>query len=312
MFKVTRYSKENLQLWDAFVETCTNSHFMFQRFYMDYHSDRFQDSSLMIYENNQLIAILPAHINRTHLCSHNGLTFGGFLIPPQLKLEKMNDIFSVTIDYLIPLGITELYYKPIPHIYYQHFNESDLFILNRYGAEAIRQDALTVIPLQLPIRYSTLRKRSIKKAKQHDISIQNSTDIKLFVTMTNNLLKEKYHSSMVHSVAELSYLQKSFPDNIKLFLAYHNHSPVAGILAFISKNVVKAQYISSTKNGRNLGALDLIIDHLIQTFSSQKLFFDLGSSMNPKTHEPNYSLQRFKEMFGGCTIIQHVLKVPFK
>ena len=47
---------------------------------MDYHNDRFKDHSLMVFKDDKLIALLPANIVDFNLRSHQGLTYGGFLL----------------------------------------------------------------------------------------------------------------------------------------------------------------------------------------------------------------------------------------
>ena len=48
--------------WNNFVDSSKNSTFLFNRDFMDYHSDRFEDFSLMVYEKSELIALLPLNI----------------------------------------------------------------------------------------------------------------------------------------------------------------------------------------------------------------------------------------------------------
>ena len=56
---MVRYSSDKKQIWNDFNRSAKNPLFMFDRDYMDYHSDRFKDHSLMFYKENTLIAILP-------------------------------------------------------------------------------------------------------------------------------------------------------------------------------------------------------------------------------------------------------------
>ena len=77
---IKHYTSEDMPLWDAFVKTSRNGTFLFERSYMDYHSDRFKDHSLMYYHKNRLIAVLPAVEERSEgsdrvdvLSSHSGL-----------------------------------------------------------------------------------------------------------------------------------------------------------------------------------------------------------------------------------------------
>ena len=50
MYKVSRYTAEDKIEWDRFIATAKNATFLFQRDFMDYHQDRFEDFSLMIYK----------------------------------------------------------------------------------------------------------------------------------------------------------------------------------------------------------------------------------------------------------------------
>ena len=74
---VIKYNSNMKAEWDAFVETSKNGTFLFMRNYMEYHSDRFADHSLMFYCNNRLLAVLPANIRESEktLVSHGGLTY---------------------------------------------------------------------------------------------------------------------------------------------------------------------------------------------------------------------------------------------
>ena len=80
MIEIRKYSKEQNKEWDDFNHKSKNYLFMFDRNYMDYHSERFEDYSLMFYRDNDLIAILPMNIKDNQLLSHGGLTYGGFII----------------------------------------------------------------------------------------------------------------------------------------------------------------------------------------------------------------------------------------
>ena len=46
---IRRYTPEKADEWNRFVAQSKNGTFLFDRRYMDYHADRFQDHSLMFY-----------------------------------------------------------------------------------------------------------------------------------------------------------------------------------------------------------------------------------------------------------------------
>ena len=63
MFDIIRYNPERKDEWNEFVRESKNGTFLFDRDYMDYHSDRFEDCSLMIFRRGKLYALLPADVN---------------------------------------------------------------------------------------------------------------------------------------------------------------------------------------------------------------------------------------------------------
>lgn len=88
MIQIKPYTKDSKTLWNDFNASAKNGLFMFDRDYMDYHSDRFSDHSLMFYEDEKLLALLPLNLKDDTLYSHQGLTFGGFITSTTMKQEK--------------------------------------------------------------------------------------------------------------------------------------------------------------------------------------------------------------------------------
>ncbi|NNL79018.1 MAG: GNAT family N-acetyltransferase, partial [Flavobacteriaceae bacterium] len=52
---------------------------------MDYHSEGFEDHSLLIFKDGKLIGLLPANLENDAIISHGGLTYGGFVLGPQVR-----------------------------------------------------------------------------------------------------------------------------------------------------------------------------------------------------------------------------------
>lgn len=66
MIEIHRYTTAYHRDWNDFVSESSNSTFLFLREYMEYHADRFTDYSLLVYDGNKLLALLPA--NRSAMC----------------------------------------------------------------------------------------------------------------------------------------------------------------------------------------------------------------------------------------------------
>lgn len=56
-FSIIRYNPALVDEWNEFVTRSKNGTFLFDRRYMDYHSDRFEDFSLMFYREGRLYAL---------------------------------------------------------------------------------------------------------------------------------------------------------------------------------------------------------------------------------------------------------------
>ena len=84
-YQIRGYSKDDAVVWNAFVSNSPNATFLFNRNFMDYHSDRFSDFSLMIFSSKKLVAILPANRVGDTLYSHQGLTYGGLVVTAKAK-----------------------------------------------------------------------------------------------------------------------------------------------------------------------------------------------------------------------------------
>ena len=60
MITINLYNNSLAPQWDEVVRNSRNGTFLHLRGYMDYHSDRFNDFSLMACDGDKLIAIMPA------------------------------------------------------------------------------------------------------------------------------------------------------------------------------------------------------------------------------------------------------------
>ncbi|MDE7411963.1 MAG: GNAT family N-acetyltransferase, partial [Paramuribaculum sp.] len=81
-WSINRYTPGDRELWNSLVTDSRQGTMLHKREYMDYHSDRFTDCSLIALRRDKPVAILPANITDDGtLHSHQGLTYGGWLTP---------------------------------------------------------------------------------------------------------------------------------------------------------------------------------------------------------------------------------------
>lgn len=304
MIIIKKYCAEDKNVWDEFVDNSKNGTFMLKRDFMDYHSDRFVDNSLMFYDEDKLIALLPASKHGDELRSHGGLTYGGVITNKKMTAQKMLDIFDEMKKYLAECNVAKLIYKCVPCVYHNYPADEDLYALFRNNAKLIRRDISTTIFLPEKIKFSDLRKRGAKKALKNGLVVKESHDFKTYIALLADVLKLHHDTKPVHTAEELELLASRFPDIIKLYAAFDEKGKMyAGVVIFDTPQTVHAQYIANSEEGREIGALDLVMDYLINTYAVSKKYFDFGISTEDGGRYLNNGLISQKEGFGGRAIV---------
>lgn len=301
MIRIQKYSAGQKDEWDLFCNNSKMPLFMFNRNFMDYHKDRFTDHSLLFYDDDELSAIFPASEKEKLLTSHGGLTYGGFILGTGAKQHTVNDCFIALLDYAKTKGFTKIVYKNIPHIYHKQGAEEDLYALFLNDAKILKVEPSTVINLQNPLKMPKGRKAQISRAKREGIEIKESTDFKTFMSIEEEVLEARHGVKAVHTAEELALLHSYFPQNISLFAAYHQNKMIAGSLIFEYENVVHTQYMAANDTARQIGALDLTISFIIDTYKETKTWLDFGISSENAGKILNEGLISQKEGFGGRT-----------
>jgi len=99
-YSVKFYQKSDYTNWNVFIGLAKNATFLFHRDFMEYHSDRFQDYSLIILDGEKWVAVLPANVVGNEVFSHQGLTYGGLVYNEKLKLASVIEIFKSILSFL--------------------------------------------------------------------------------------------------------------------------------------------------------------------------------------------------------------------
>ncbi|WP_299220097.1 GNAT family N-acetyltransferase [uncultured Aquimarina sp.] len=297
-YTIKRYHKDDYSLWNSFIDNSKNGTFLFHRDFMEYHSDRFQDFSLLIYDQSKLVAIFPSNIREKEVHSHQGLTYGGLILATSIGGEKVRNILSDIINFLRSNKIDCLYIKSIPVFYHKKPSNEFIFFFSEYGVECYRRDLNLAIDYSLP---STIHKSKLKHyEKRRGIGFEIA-EVDDFSGFWNEVLiprlEEKHSTKPVHSLEEIHVLKDKFPESIKQFVISLDNEVLAGITIFKTKEVIKSQYGAVTDQGEKHRALDFLFISLINRYREEGYrFFDMGT-----VTENNFGLLKQKEEL-GCEI----------
>lgn len=296
MIKIIKYNSKNRDEWDNFISYAHNGAFLFFRDYMDYHSDRFTDYSLMLYKDSTLVALLPANIVENTLHSHQGLTYGGIILSQKFHYSDILLYLNSINEHLNSNGVEHVVLKSSPYFYSNKLaQETDLILLRNkdVNTETILGASIYTTKFKFP-------KMSLSKKKLSLYSMEESTDYPTFWKILEINLKDRYDSSPVHTLSEIQLLADTFPINIKLILFRNKETQKvdAGAVLFINNNVIKTQYISSSKEGRLNRVSDSLYYSIINSYKDEYDFIDFGTC-EEENNTINLSLLGAKEKFGA-------------
>ncbi len=298
--EIRRYRREDKELWNSFVNKARNATFLFDRNYMDYHADRFDDNSFMFYHKGKLKAVLPANVAGDTLYSHQGLTYGGLLLDKKATVEDVLECFDSLNSWLRENGISKVVYKALPWIYQKYPSEEDLYALTwKCKAQLISRNIASTIVIDNKLKFAESRKSGIRKALSLNIEVGESNDVDGFWHVLEDNLGNRYNAKPVHTANEMKLLMSRFPNNIKLYVAKMNGEIVGGTLIYVTPQVVHTQYISASVEGKKHGALDLLFDYIINKVYANCRYFDFGKSTEQGGAYLNEPLIFQKEGFGG-------------
>jgi hypothetical protein len=296
---ITGYTPDLHSLWNSFVSFAENSSFLFDRQFMEYHSDRFTDASMLVFDNDVLAGIFPASIRNGTVYSHQGLTYGGLILKDRRNVRKQLACYHALFQHLAQAGVNNVVYKPVPAYLCRSTNEFEHFVLNMMGATVTRIDTSYTIDFISEYRIQERRRRSIKKGEKAKTEIRFDDDFQNYwdsILVPN--LKDKFGAKPVHSLAEIQLLHSRFSKEIRQVNAYLNDEIVAGVTIFEFSNCAHCQYISSNDVGRESGAIDVLIQELINHYSISRRYFSLGTANN-SGNDINIGLCDWKEGWGA-------------
>ena len=288
--------------WDTFIDNSKNGTFLFKRDYMDYHSDRFRDNSLIFLSKNSIIAVLPATSSGGVLSSHAGLTYGGLVMSRSISAADVLEIFDMILSYMNAKGFSTFIYKPVPHIYHKLPAEEDLYALFRCKASLTARGLSATVFQADRLKFRNIRRSGIRKAIKNHVCVESASDFSAFWEILESNLRARHGVAPVHTLREIKLLASRFPEEIKLYVAKRGTETLAGTVIYKTATVAHSQYISASPEGRETGALDLIFHHLINDVYADSRYFDFGISTENDGWHLNESLEYQKEGFGARAV----------
>lgn len=309
MWTVERYQPPFARQWDDFVKDSWNGVFLFCRNFMDYHADRFTDHSLVVRYDHKVVALFPANERQDSVYSHQGLTYGGWVVAKRTSTQELERCFELMEDYYRTHGFNGLVYKHKPALFASHVFDNDAWLLWRRGYNLWRRDLSFVIDLQNHCGFARDKRYRFNKSQRNGLTLVKNADLPQFMQLVKKNLNERFQVEPVHTAQEALLLQTNFPKNIFTWAVYQGDEFLGGCWLFTDHQFVHTQYLHTNDLGKELCAAEFLVDAIIGTFKADRRYFSFGTSTEEDGTVLNYGLASFKEGFGASGVCHDFYKL---
>ncbi len=303
--RIERYDPNRQAVWDDFVRSSRNGHFMLQRGYMDYHAQRFADESLLFLRGDCLVAVLPAHRCDGTLASHDGLPFAGLVVGPRTLHRDVRTAFELLGAYMRVNSLVNFTCTPTPACYHSAPFEDDIYALYHIGARCTGMKLSAGFPGVAPSCQSAQTAHELRRtARKYPCLFSEIDDVAAFWTHLERFLCECHGARPVHTAGEMALLKSRFPRHIRMVLAEAGGEVIAGLLIYLTERVQRAQYVFRRDDGRARISARLLL-HVATHPDYQRAWHDFGTSVSPLTGQLDDGVLLNKEITGARgTIVQ--------
>ena len=319
---IIKYEKKYYDLWDDFVKNSTNGTIFHTRKFLSYHGDRFNDTSILIYDNKRssctntsyngiLCCVFPCCKVNDKYYSHRGSSHGGPVIADKYyNGNKINKIIECIIKYYnhnLELRIPESIFSNKlndPIIYFFKKNNFkiniELSIYKKLSKENLFQD-------YGKRNLSYLKKILLNKDYTTTVTNKYEDYVEYYKLLVINM--KKFNKVPTHSLEEFIKINKIYTNKeVILIVTKFKEKIIGGVWNILCNNVLYAFYIvrDYTHLNKNFSAsLPLYYSFNYGILNNIK-YYSFGICGKDNLNE---SLLLFKETLGGNIINRYYLYI---
>ena len=311
--EVRPFEPEYTDLWASLLDAAATATLFHDLRFLSYHPEgRFDFHHLTFWEDDRLVAVLPAHVSKNSghsvLVSPAGASVGGFATLLGFPATKSLELVECLKVYAKAQAFDSICLRLGPPEYMTVPDNLMGFALQTAGFELKRRWLVLMVPVDEadPADYlqslSSGKRRDVRAGQRKGLIPCEGTreDVTSFYQVLEENQRRLTHSSPTHTCDELQRLFQLFPGRIRLFLCHDAGKIAAGIVAFlVSKTTAMTFYISQINSSRGRYGTTVLLAHVCEQFVKEGLrFVDLGPT-SFDDHSLNAGLVFFKEGFGA-------------
>lgn len=306
---IKEYDESQLKIWDDFVfNQSLNGTIYHSRVFLNYHKDKFIDSSIMIYNKKKLIAVFPCCKCNDTYYSHRGSTQGGIIIKEKYyTLSKLTQIMDEIFNYYNQ----NLYIKLSESIYFKNNMNNELlnFILSQ-KCKVYKDISLFFNINKTKNIIDSFPKNDNKRLllkhinnnnKQISFVISNQLeDYKNYYYLLERSLKKKNNVKPLHNLDEFILLKELLDEKQFLFLSKDNNGDIlSGALVFlINNNTYYTVYLMTNYEKKHSQIFYLLYELFELAKKNNISIVNLGACSTGGGENILYSKYKFKSSCG--------------
>lgn len=316
--KIKTYDDNYSEKWDDFVMNhSVNGTFLQTKNFLDYHGDRFDDASIIIYKGNDTtVAVISActiyEDGKKIFSAHQGSTFGGIVIADNFyNIEHVEAIVTVLEEYLIENEYNEVCLKCTSDIFARQNGNLLYYFLFQRGYISYDEISFYVdfgqYNADIASNFNAGRRRDYKYSLKNGLAfrrIETADEIRTFYDiLCGNLLK--FDAKPVHSFEEITDFKESrLRDIVEFYGVFYGEHMIASSMIFVFDNVggnavFHTQYLAADQSSLKMYPMNFMDYNLIQTARDRGFrYFSFGTSTHEHGKVLNKPLAEFKEGFG--------------
>ncbi len=314
--EVVRYDAARHEaLWDTFVPRTVNGNLFHTRRFLSYHPPgRFEDHSLLFFDQGKLICVAPGEARDGKWSAHRYSSHGGLAVLPDMRADRCLDLVHALLVYAVQQDWHQLSMRFAPACLHRGSVEPLLWALEIFGfQEKGKELAWCFMPPaaeseeELLGRYSNGAHYAATKAIKDGLTVRISEDFAAYWAMLEGNLKRKFNVHATHSLEEIERIRKLCPGEITLWGTYSpDRKLIAGAVIFeVAPNSGHMFYSAQDYAYQELRPTSLLMHELhMEYVIRRKGRLNLGVITACGAEELNLGLSWFKQSYAAQPFVR--------
>lgn len=316
ILNIIKYNEDHINIWDKFVEEELFGTIYHTRKFINYHPiDRFQDESILIYNDEEIVCILPCCKKGDNYFSYTGSTYGGPVISNKYSKIKY---MKIIIDKIFEYYDNKIEFRLANDIYFKESCYSLYFLLSQ--KTKIYPELSWYINTENDFINNILHKRNRNNFKKslldENISCNYSDDLEDYNKFYNILKKNlntNHNSEPTHSLEEFLKIKELLQDKQQLYLVKNKKDILGGV--YVIKVTEQCWYTFYISRNIDLDKTNMSVMYLMYTISENAKknnvkYVDFGISTEDRGKLINEGLSDYKESsLGGISNYRYLFLI---